>query len=244
MVHYLINVLAWIVSFYFESIFTVKNYSQQTKRSESFHWTKSIRHYLSNFFHLLRSKTTTKSDLGRSWTETQKRSPWIRLSTACKVLRSLKNIDGILVCWVVSLDAAKSKQCLDASVSKIQNVLEHYFQALFKLCLTDPCLSKVTYRQLTKNHRDASFWHSGHIQHSSWGGLNLYTQQKLLCFGLFTRELYLFVYKCIHYDDRLHVRKSEKMHVITWRLLTLMDSTSVYGASCPTQEVAINFVFK
>lgn len=159
-------------------------------------------------------------------------------------MRSLKNINGILVCWVVSLDAAKSKQCLDASVSKIQNVLEHCFKAVFKLCLTDPCLSKVTYRQLTKNHRDASFWHSGHIQHSSWGGLNLYTQQKLLCFGLFTRELYLFVYKCIHYDDRLHARKSEKMHVITWRLLTLMDSTSVYGASCPTQEVAINFVFK
>lgn len=23
-----------------------------------------------------------------------------------------------------------------------------------------------------------------------------------------------------------------------------MDSTSVYGASCPTQEVAINFVFR
>lgn len=147
--------------------------------------------------------------------------------SACKVFPSLKNINGILVRWVVSLDAAKSKQCLDASVSKIQNVLEHCFKAVFKLCLTDPCLSKVTYRQLTKN-----------------GELNLYTQQKLLCFGLFTRELYLFVYKSIHYDDGLHVRKLEKMHVITWRLLTLMDSTSLYGASCPTQEVAINFVFK
>ena len=118
----------------------------------------------------------------------------------------------------------------------------------FKHCLnsvllTDPCLSKVlpTTHQESRRRKLVRI----HSHHTSWGGLNVYTQHKLLCFGLFTRELYLFVYKCIHYDDpRLHVRKSEKMHVITWRLLTLMDSTSVYGASCPTQEVAINFLFK
>lgn len=34
---------SWIVPFYFESIFSVKNYSQQTKRSESFHWNQ--KHY-------------------------------------------------------------------------------------------------------------------------------------------------------------------------------------------------------
>ena len=55
---------------------------------------------------------------------------------------SLKNINGILVRWVVSLDAAKSKQCLDASVSKIQNVLEHCFQTLFKLCFTNWSMSQ------------------------------------------------------------------------------------------------------
>lgn len=62
--------------------------------------------------------------------------------SAYKVFPSLKNINGIFVRWVVSLDADKSKQCLDASVSKIQNVSEYCFQALFKLCFTNWSMSQ------------------------------------------------------------------------------------------------------
>ena len=79
----------------------------------------------------------------------------------------------------------------------------------FKHCLnsvllTDPCLSKVTYRQLTKNHRDASQFAFIATTRAELVSVNVYTQHKLLFFGVFTRELYLFVYKSIHFDDRLH----------------------------------------
>lgn len=112
-------------------------------------------------------------------------SETVSLNPLVRFLPSLKNINGILVRWVVSLDAAKSKQCLDASVSKIQNVLEHCFQALFKLCFTNWSMSQQGHVPTTHQESPRRKLVRIHSHHTSWGGLNVYTQHKLLCFGLF-----------------------------------------------------------
>ena len=79
----------------------------------------------------------------------------------------------------------------------------------FKHCLnsvllTDPCLSKVVPTTHQESPRRKLVRIHSHHTRAELVSVNVYTQHKLLFFGLFTRELYLFVYKSIHFDDRLH----------------------------------------
>lgn len=163
--------------------------------------------------------------------------------SACKVFPSLKNINGILVRWVVSLDADKSKQYLDASVSKIQNVSEHCFQALFKLCFTNWSMSEQGPTDNSPRITETQVSSHSYPPHELRWFKCIYTAQTLVFWVVHTRIIFIRL-QIYPLWRPFTLRKSEKMHVITWRLLTLMDSTSVYGASCPTQEVAINFLFK